>query len=99
MPTRERILSELEEKILFRHIRDDEKLRDQIEILLYTGMRRGELFKLEWRDIDLENGFINIRKEITKTGKARGLPMLSNVRAIFEKLINRAGELSPLSKI
>jgi len=27
---------------------------------LYTGMRRGELFKLKWKDIDFERNFINL---------------------------------------
>jgi integrase len=32
-------------------------------------MQRGELFKLEWQDIDFERGFINIRHP--KGGKSR----------------------------
>lgn len=99
LPTRDRILSEDEEGILFERIRDDVNFSRQIEILLYTGMRRGELFKIEWRDIDLTENFINIRKEITKTGKARPLPMLSNVRAIFENLYAEAGQVLPTDKI
>lgn len=99
LPVRDRILSEDEERILFEHIRDDVRFSNQIEILLYTGMRRGELFKLEWRDIDLINGFINIRKEITKTNRARPLPMLSNVKAIFESLSREAGEIYPTDKV
>lgn len=99
LPTRDRILSESEEVALFERIRGNKKFSRQVEILLYTGMRRGELFKLEWRDIDLINGFINIRKEITKTGKARPLPMLSNVRAIFENLYAEIGEPLPEDKI
>lgn len=31
-----------------------------IMLLIYTGMRRGELFGLEWKDIDFENGYLNI---------------------------------------
>jgi integrase len=27
---------------------------------LYTGMRRGELFKLKWDHVDFDRGFINI---------------------------------------
>jgi len=88
LPSRERILSEIEEKVLFKHITNDLKFSRQVEILLYTGIRRGELFKLEWRDVDLNKGFIYIRKETTKTGKSRTIPMLSNIKAIFESLEN-----------
>ncbi|HEY0428709.1 MAG TPA: site-specific integrase [Pyrinomonadaceae bacterium] len=95
LPTRERVLSEAEERILFDNIRDDVRFSNQVEILLYTGMRRGELFKLQWRDVDLEEGYINLRKETTKTNRARPLPMLSNVKAIFENLRREAGEIHP----
>ena len=97
--SRERILSDDEETIFFEHIRDDVKFSRQIEILLYTGMRRGELFQLEWRDIDLTKNEINIRKETTKTGKGRVLPMLSNVRDVFENLCREAGEVHGTDKI
>ncbi len=97
--SRERILSDDEEIILFESLRDKIKLSRQIEILLYTGMRRGELFKLEWRDVDIVEGYIFIRKEITKTNEARTIPMLSNVQAIFEQLRGEAGDVAKLDKI
>lgn len=34
---------------------------DMMKMVLYTGMRRGELFKLKWSDVDFKRGFINIR--------------------------------------
>lgn len=97
--SRERVLSEFEEKVLFNTIKEDVKFSRQVEILLYTGMRRGELFKLEWQDIDLKEGFINFRKEITKTGKARIVPMLSNVHKIFEFLSDENKTVSETDKI
>jgi integrase len=97
--SRDRVLSDEEEIILFEHIRDDINFSRQIEILLYTGFRRGELFKLEWRDIDLIGGYIYIRKEITKTGKARDMPMISNVKEIFESLRREAGEVDETQKV
>ncbi len=99
LPSRDRILSEDEEIILFDYIRNDVKFSNQIEILLYTGMRRGELFKIEWRDINLAEAFIFLRKEITKTNTARTLPMLSNVKAIFERLVKEAGEVNQKGKV
>ena len=36
--------------------------RCAIEVLLFTGMRRGELLGLEWPDIDFENQIINIHR-------------------------------------
>jgi len=32
-----------------------------LKMALFTGMRRGEIVKLEWRDVDLERGFISLR--------------------------------------
>lgn len=34
--------------------------RTMIMLLIYTGMRRGELFGLEWKDIDFDNGYLSI---------------------------------------
>lgn len=99
LPSRERILSIDEEIALFEFIRADATLSRQVEILLYTGMRRGELFKLEWRDIDLIEGYIAIRKEITKTNTARDVPMLPNVQEIFETLRGEAGDAAGTTKI
>jgi integrase len=31
-------------------------------VLAYTGMRRGELLALRWRDIDLEAGTVAVRR-------------------------------------
>jgi integrase len=45
---------------------------DRLEALyvlaVYTGMRQGELLGLKWRDVDLENGTISVRRTLTKSG-------------------------------
>jgi len=50
---------------------------------LFTGMRRGELFKLTWQDIDFERGFIHIRDP--KGGPDQTIPLNAMARALFEK--------------
>lgn len=97
--SRERVLSEEEEDALFERIKDDIKLSRQVEILLYTGLRRSELFKIEWRDIDLKEGFIYLRAEITKANRSRTIPMLSNVQKIFEKMHSEAGVIEVKEKV
>jgi len=44
-----------------------------IIVALNTGMRRGEILNLKWRDVDLVNKFVHI--EISKSGKRRDIPM------------------------
>lgn len=99
LKSRSRILLDDEEKTLFEFIKDDVKFSRQIEILLYTGMRRGELFKIEWRDIDFVNNCINLREEITKTQKPRQIHLFFNIRAIFEQLKNETDNFNPNDKV
>ena len=49
-----------------------------MKIALYSGMRRGEIFKLKWADIDLHKGFVTIRDP--KGGKTQKIPLNANTR-------------------
>jgi len=42
---------------------EDIKYRTAIILLLYTGLRRGELCGLEWKDIDFEQEILHVRRE------------------------------------
>jgi len=64
---KERILSGEEEKALLSECCGH--LRPIVSTALKTGMRRGEILNLEWRQVDLRNG--TIRVERTKSGRTR----------------------------
>ena len=54
----------------------------------FTGLRRGELQKLEWRDIDLAavNPLIRARPSTTKNGKEALLPLHANVVQLLQSV-------------
>jgi len=51
---------------------------------LYTGMRKSEILRLEWPDVDFEHGFIHIRGP--KGGQDQKIPLNDAAKAVFEKL-------------
>jgi integrase len=53
---------------------------------LDTGMRRGEMFKLRWSDVDLVGGVIRIRKTTTKTWEARTIGMTTRLQDELRRL-------------
>ena len=53
-------------------------------IALYTGLRRGEIVKLEWPDIDFERNLIRIRDP--KSGQDSTIPLNDAARAVLESL-------------
>jgi len=57
----------------------DRPTANLIKFLLYTGARRGEALRLEWRDVDLRSGRVSLRR--TKSGENVFLPLNHNARA------------------
>jgi integrase len=62
-----------------------------MRMALYTGMRRGELLKLCWRDVDFERGFITIRHD-PKGGKDAVIPLNSSAREVLLKHPRQTGQ-------
>ena len=52
---------------------------------LYSGMRRGEMFKLTWADVDYQRGFIHIRDP--KGGQDQKIPLNDAARDLLENHI------------
>jgi integrase len=87
---RTRILSDAEEDLLLDACDGPrERLRTIIICALDTGMRRGEILSLRWRDVDLKEKRINIQALNTKTLKARQVPITPRLLEELEKLPQR----------
>jgi len=56
-----------------------------MRLALFTGMRRGELFKLKWKDIDEYRGFILLRDP--KGGPDQKIPLNDGARQTLENHI------------
>ena len=71
-------------KALLKAIDEDHdiNIKNMMRLALFTGMRRGELFRLEWQDIDFSRGFIRIRNP--KGGKSQSIPMNQSAQSVLE---------------
>jgi len=61
---------------------ENKQVANLMKLALYTGMRRGELFRLQWNDIDYERGFIRIREP--KGGKSATIPLNTAARELLQ---------------
>ena len=60
----------------------DPQAANFMRLVLATGARRGEIFKLQWSDVDFERGFIHIRQP--KSGVDQKIPLNQTAREVLE---------------
>ncbi len=65
------------------------ELRSVLLCALATGMRRGEIWSLNWSDVDFEQAVIQIQPEREKAGRGRSVPMTEELCACLQKLVER----------
>ncbi len=81
---RQRILAPAEFKALLDAC--DDHLRPIVEMAYHMGMRKDEILRLTWPEVDLKKGFIRLPAERTKSDSARIIPLHPEVKATLEKL-------------
>lgn len=76
---------------------DNPHLKAVILLAVDAGMRRGEILKLTWNDIDLYAGIVTVRASNTKTETMRLVPLTDRAKAELERVRNFApkNELRP----
>lgn len=57
-------------------------LRDGIHLAIETGLRRGELLNIRWRDVNFDTGVLHV--PFTKTDKARTIPLTDRATEILK---------------
>jgi len=67
----------------------DDFLRPIVIVAVNTGLRKGELFSLRWRDINFEVGIISILKTNTKNKTRKDIPMNKAVTATLTGMSRR----------
>jgi len=82
---RVRYLSDDVETALVAGLPDE--LRPMVRFAILTGLRRGELFGLQWQRVDLRTHTLNIPR--SKHGKARTLPLGREAESILRHLPRR----------
>ena len=63
---------------------EDQTAPNVMRLALFTGMRRGEIFKLRWDDIDFRRGFITLKDP--KGGPDQTIPLNDSARTVFESI-------------
>ncbi len=73
-------------------------LRPMVLLSINTGMRRGEVFNLNWSDISFSNTSLTIRGETAKSGKTRHIPLNAealNILKNWRPCLNPQGLVFP----
>jgi integrase len=90
---RDRVLSfDEEQRLLKVCVARREHLRPLLICALDTAMRRGEIFKMRWKDVGLARGEIHIPQTNTKTEEARTVGITERLKKELEALWRKSSK-------
>jgi len=92
----ERYGKKIEAKISFKAIERKQILKVIIIMALDTAMRRGEIFKTIWQDVDFTNHTITIRAVNSKTARERVVGITPRLFDELHKLWNQSPKMLEL---
>jgi integrase len=67
----------------------DAHARPIVVMALNTGMRKGEILKLKWENVDLQNNFILLNQDQTKNAERKEIPINSTLRESLKSVTRR----------
>lgn len=90
---RARYLDKKERKRLHKALKACESpyLPVMVNLILHTGLRRGEVFSLCWEDIDLDAPILHVRAANAKSSKDRYIPLNKNAVTLLKGWRLRSG--------
>lgn len=93
-PARTRYLTKEEIQSLLTFV--SERSQQLIAFAVSTGMRRSEILRVSWQDIDLSNDIIHIYE--SKSGNKREVPIMPSLKQILLSMEHKpAGKLFPFT--
>jgi integrase len=78
---------------LFQTAQEKPELIPFVAVAAFAGLRHAEITRLEWPEIRLEDGFIEVKARKAKTASRRLVPITPNLRAWLEKYHKVSGPI------
>jgi integrase len=75
----------------------DDDLIPYTAISLFAGLRASELEKLDWAEVDIEGGHIEVQAAKSKTQRRRLIPIADNLRAWLKDHVKVGGPIAPIN--
>jgi integrase len=69
-------------------------MRAYIALAGFAGIRPEELHKLNWRDVNLAEGFVDIRSTVSKVKEGRHVPLSENCKAWLAPCVGFSGPVA-----
>ncbi len=92
-PDKARIILEVEEAARLMAASTDDDVCALNALVLFGGLRREEVEKLDWRAVNFAKGYINVTADISKVNSERFAPMPDNLRDWLLPVAKKSGPI------